>query len=42
MAIKPINKNFGNNNKNINYVGKDFAALKQTLIDFTKTYYPNT
>ena len=42
MAIKPINKSFGSNNKNINYVGKDFATLKQTLIDFTKTYYPNT
>jgi hypothetical protein len=42
MAIKPINKSFGSNNKNINYVGKDFASLKQTLIDFTKTYYPNT
>jgi len=42
MAIKPINKSFGSNNKNINYVGKDFVALKQTLIDFTKTYYPNT
>ena len=34
MAIKPLDKNFGSNNKNINYVGKDFAALKQNLIDF--------
>jgi hypothetical protein len=42
MAIKPLDKNFGSNNKNINYVGKDFAALKQTLIDYTKTYFPNT
>jgi hypothetical protein len=40
MAIKPINKTWGNS-KNINYVGKDFDALKQNLIDFTKTYFPN-
>ena len=42
MAIQPLNKNWGTNNKNINYVGKDFGALKQNLIDFTKTYFPNT
>jgi hypothetical protein len=42
MAIKPLDKNFGSNNKNINYIGKDFAALKQNLIDYTKTYFPNT
>ena len=42
MAIKPLDRNFGSNNKNINYVGKDFAALKQNLIDYTKTYFPNT
>lgn len=42
MAIKPLDKNFGSNNKNLNYVGKDFAALKQNLIDYTKTYFPNT
>lgn len=40
MAIKSINKNWGDN-KNINYIGKDFDALKQNLIDFTKTYFPN-
>ena len=40
MAIKSINKTWGNS-KNINYVGKDFDALKQNLIDFTKTYFPN-
>jgi hypothetical protein len=42
MALKPLDKNWGNQNKNINYVGKDFAALKQVLIDYTKTYFPNT
>ena len=40
MAIKSINKNWGNN-KNVNYLGKDFDSLKQNLIDFTKTYFPN-
>jgi hypothetical protein len=40
MAIKSINKNFGNT-KNVSYLGKDFDALKQNLIDFTKTYFPN-
>ena len=42
MAIKPIDKNWGNDNKKISYLGKDFAALKQNLIDYTKTYFPNT
>ena len=42
MGLKPINKTWGNDNKNVNYVGKDFATLKQTLIDYTKTYFPNT
>ena len=42
MAIKPLNKSWGSDNKNINYAGKDFATLKQNLIDFTKTYFPNT
>ena len=41
MALKPINKTWGSN-KSINYVGKDFATLKENLIDFTKTYFPNT
>ncbi len=42
MAIKPIDKNWGNDNKKISYLGKDFAELKQNLIDYTKTYFPNT
>jgi hypothetical protein len=41
MALKPLDKNWGSN-KSIDYVGKDFATLKQSLIDFTKTYFPNT
>ena len=42
MAIKPLDKNWGSDTKNINYVGKDFATFKQNLIDYTKTYFPNT
>lgn len=41
MAIKPVKKTFGSS-KNINYVGKDFESFKQNLIDFTKTYFPNS
>ena len=40
MALKSVKKSWGNN-KNVNYLGKDFDALKQNLIDFTKTYFPN-
>ena len=42
MAINPSNKSWGSDTKNINYIGKDFATFKQNLIDFTKTYFPNT
>jgi hypothetical protein len=42
MALKPSDKSWGNQNKNFNYVGKDFATLKQNLIDFTKTYFPDS
>jgi hypothetical protein len=41
MAIKSTNKSWGDT-KNINYVGKDFDTLKQNLIDYTKTYFPNS
>lgn len=40
MAIKPLNKTWGNN-KDLTYVGKDFASFKQNLVEFTKTYFPN-
>ena len=39
MAVKPLN-NIGG--KNLSYVGKDFETLKQNLVDFTKTYFPNS
>lgn len=42
MAIKPLDKNWGSDKKNINYVGKDFSTLKQNLIEFTRTYFPDT
>ena len=42
MAIKPLDKSWGADNKKMNYIGKDFATLKQNLIDYTKTYFPNT
>jgi len=42
MASKTLNRNFKNNQKDINYVGKDFSSFKENLIDFTKTYFPNT
>jgi hypothetical protein len=41
MAIKPIKKTFGSG-KNINYLSKDFESFKQNLIEFTKTYFPNS
>ena len=28
--------------KDIKYINRDFSSLKQSLIDFTKSYYPNT
>ena len=41
MAIKSSSKNFGKN-RSINYIGKDFATFKQNLIDFSKTYFPDS
>jgi hypothetical protein len=41
MALKPTDKNWGNNKK-VNYIGKDFATIKENLVEFTKTYFPDT
>jgi len=41
MAIKSAKKSWGTN-RTINYVGKDFGKLKQNLIDFSKSYFPDT
>lgn len=35
-------KSFQPDKKDIKYLNKDFAQLKQSLMDFAKTYYPNT
>jgi hypothetical protein len=37
-----INKTFRTNTKDVSYVNRDFASLKQQLIDFTKQYYPQS
>jgi hypothetical protein len=42
MAINTINKNFKNKGKDIKYLNKDFAAFKDNLIQFSKTYFPKT
>ncbi len=42
MAVRPINKVWGNDNKNFSYLNKDFSSLKEMLIDFTRTYFPST
>lgn len=35
-------KSFQPEKKDIKYLNKDFTQLKQSLVDFAKTYYPNT
>jgi hypothetical protein len=42
MALKPIDKSWATNKKDIKYLNRDFASLRQALIEFTKTYYSNT
>lgn len=37
---KLINKTFKTNTKDINYLNRDFASLRNQLIEFTKQYYP--
>ena len=29
-------------NSNVNYIGKDFNDLKSSLINYAKSYFPNT
>ena len=31
-----------NLSKEVKYLGKDFASLRNNLIDFAKTYFPKT
>jgi hypothetical protein len=42
MALKPIDKTFTGNKKDVRYLNRDFASFKQALTDFAKTYFPNT
>ena len=35
-------KNFTPNSKDIRYLNRDFTQLRQSLMDFAKTYFPNT
>lgn len=37
-----LQKSFLPNNKDIRYINRDFNQLKESLIDFAKTYFPNT
>lgn len=42
MSFKIINKKIGRNSKNINYLGKDFVDFRANLLEYAKTYFPNT
>lgn len=37
-----IQKSFAPNSKEIRYLNRDFSQLKEALINFSKTYFPNT
>ena len=37
-----VQKSFAPNSKEIRYLNRDFSQLKDSLINFAKTYYPNT
>ncbi len=41
MAIKSVKKSWGYN-KNLNYVGKDFDSFRENLIQYSRTYFPNS
>jgi hypothetical protein len=40
--ISDTPKSFQPGKKSINYLSRDFSQLKQSLVDFAKTYYPNS
>ena len=42
MAITKTSKNFKNRGKDIKYLNKDFAQFRGNLIEFAKTYFPQT
>ena len=42
MALNPKDKSWISNKKDIKYLNRDFTSLRQSLIEFTKTYFANT
>jgi len=42
MALNPKDKSWISNKKDIKYLNRDFSSLRQSLIEFTKTYFANT
>lgn len=42
MGLKILNKKLGRNARDINYLGKDFVSFRQNLIEYAKTYFPNS
>ena len=42
MAITKTSKNFKNKGKDIKYLNKDFTQFRGNLIEFAKTYFPQT
>jgi hypothetical protein len=42
MAFKITNKKIGRNSRDISYLSKDFSSFRDNLIEYAKTYFPNT
>lgn len=42
MAINSINKDYSKKTKDVNLLAKDFSSYRARLIEFAKTYFPNT
>jgi len=42
VAINSINKSFDKKTKDVNLLAKDFSSYRARLIEFAKTYFPNT
>jgi hypothetical protein len=42
MAFKVINKKLGRNARDVKYLGRDFTSFRDNLIEYAKTYFPNT
>jgi hypothetical protein len=37
-----VNKSFAPNSKEVRYINRDFSQLRESLISFAQTYFPNT